>query len=140
VRKLLVSILAAIALLVGAHALPADAATLPPGQYTVTSYRGCSVEFIYGNFGSTAFADLYFRTTGCNAYTSVTVSAVRNGYPVSHECEYVDVVFVSTPGCALLLNPLGIRTTVVGSAYGGNVKLCDEATGICVRRGFSVFG
>lgn len=140
-RRALVAILAALALLLGAA--PADAATLQPGQHIWLSHAGCTVDLVYGTFGN-AFADMTILTQACNGNSAVHVSAIRNGFPVqSPDCTLFEVIWgPQRAGCALLLNPTGVRSYVASDtngAYGAAVRLCTNASG-CAWRTVSIFG
>ncbi len=140
-RKTLAGLLAAIALLVGGLALPADATTLQPYQTVNINHGGCSANLIYGMYGSVAFANLAYLTDACNGYTEVTLAAQRNGFNVYTTCNGIDALFNPSGRCHLLGGGYsGIQTTVSASvAWGAGANLCTFNAG-CLRFNFSVFG
>lgn len=141
-RRILLGAVMALGLLVGV-APPADAAALQPGQHIWLSHAGCTVDLVYGTFGN-AFADMTILTQACNGNSAVHVSAIRNGFPVqSPDCTLFEVIWgPQRTGCALLLNPTGVRSYVASDtngAYGAAVRLCTNQSG-CAWRNVSVFG
>lgn len=117
-KKAILSVLAALSLLVGGHALPASATTWPPGASFRSTFGDCRVDVISGDFGQ-SFGNVTLVGSGC-AEVYVRIKAVVNGnVGATPYCQLSDVLFHGpTTYCSFLINNgiIGVQAHLPGSS------------------------
>ena len=119
-RRPLIGLLAALALLVGFHVQPASAHFMTAGQVTTDGFRGeCFVEAVYGTFGN-GFAQVKVRSGeggSCALSSTVEVTTAYQGHVEGRSCSLANAVD-GAPGCVLAsINPITWRAVAPGDAF-----------------------
>lgn len=131
-KKVIVSLLAALALLVGYHTTPASAHQLPGLTWTVDHHEGCYVTDQYGNYGN-GFAKMIINTAECNDwYTGVGVSTAYNGVIYEAWCNIAVATYQPSSQCQWInYEPATIQVAYPGTAFAMKAQPCiDYGSGV----------
>lgn len=123
-KKLIVAAVAAILLTLGTNAVPASAQSYfyhPAGVNLRLTHDGCTTDFVYGNFGNTAFARLTIVTPQtCSLESGVLVQAWGD---TSTFCAFYIEEQLNPPDCDITNNGYTIQAVAVGTLIGGMERI-----------------